>query len=202
MAGPYNTGLLDDFNRGDGDPGTNWLSPVYSTFAELVIATNTLAHNGWSANYWLSLLQEDQEVFCKIAAVPSTNIAALIARLQNPGNDSTINHYSLEMDGGNSYIAKVVAGARTQLGGNLGVTFAANDLGALTTKGTTIAAWRNTGGGWTNIGEVTDSAIPGTGYIGVVNSNDATFAIDDFGGGSISDPTATSFPRRGMALAS
>lgn len=189
MAFPV-TSVLDDFNRADGDPGSNWSPEILNNYLRLTIASNQLTDNStaFESNYWnASQFGPDCEVYCDIVAMP-TNSFSLVARMQNPDNDASVVWYELSIDPTNSYLLKCSSGyaSRAQLGANLGVAFSAGDKAGLEVSGSTITAYRYTGGSWSAIDSRTDSDVSGAGYVGIILWNDSTTTIDNFGGGSTS----------------
>ena len=65
------------------------------------------------------------------------------------------------------------------------VPFAAGDSLGLQVIGSTLTAYRKPGAGaWTSVGSVTDTAIPGAGYVSYT-LGDTTIRGGAFGGGSI-----------------
>lgn len=179
------TPVLDDFNRADlASLGPTYGANVHSAWPSFSIASNQ-ASNGVTAfrsNYWLEQFQESQECYATLAVAA---MPRMLCRLQNPG--ASPNYYEFSAAAPNAFLVRTVAGARTQLGANLTYTPAIGDMVGLQVEGAAIRAWLNVaGGGWTLLGERTDSAIPGAGWIGFAAPTVASNIIDDFGGGGFS----------------
>ncbi len=186
MAAPT-TAVLDTFTRADESPAVGWTADVSgASYVNLKVVSNqALPISAFCSAYWnAGSFTGDQEVYATVPTIGAPIYSSLLARIQNAG--ATVSYYELRWDAGNSYLFKVVSGAASvQIGGNLGVAIAAGDKLWLTVIGTTLTAYRFTGGVWVQIGQQTDGSISGAGSIGVWIQNSTTAAFDDFGGGSL-----------------
>jgi len=183
------TGLLDDFNRADqtsGLLGTDWnvnINAGTHTNHDILVNQCKADAGAFSSNWWTTRFGVDQEASAIIVATPTTGSFRLYARLGDPGTTRAFG-YELEITATDSFISKAIAPSftRTSLL-TLGVMFGSGNKARLRCVGTTISAWRDTGSGYTQVGSVTDTAIPTDGYIGIWTENNAVTVIDDFTGG-------------------
>lgn len=191
MAFPT-TSLLDNFNRADSTTslGSNWTSPLESTFSSPGILSNQAYCGGgtfkdayWNVNQWT-----DVEAWVTLVALPTGVIQSrLYARVQNPGNASTLQGYWIQVNGaGASWIGKTIANTLITLNSSGAPTFAAGDSVGITVVGTLITMYRKpAAGAWAASITATDTDISGPGYIGIQTRNDSLTKWDDFGGGGI-----------------
>lgn len=179
------TPLLDDFTRADAATlGASWGANIQSGWASHNIVSNQASNlaAAFKSNYWLVPFGADQEAYCTLA---TAFMAPLICRGSNFGG-STPNYYEMSNSGANVFLVKGVAGTRTQLGPNIGVTLAAGDKACLQVEGPAIRAYRlPSGGAWTLLREETDYDVDGIGFIGVRSEFANSIVFDDFGGGSL-----------------
>jgi hypothetical protein len=190
--GPSENALLDDFNRADdaSSLGGNWNAGVLSGYTSLGIQTNrAYLSAGYKSNYWATQFGADQQAYVKIPVLPTTDIVALVARLQNPGTASR-NYYMVQIadfgSGLEVYLYKVVAGTPTFLTGIAGAgDFSAGDGIGISCVGSTITGWWYHDGVWDmGVGApVTDASVSGPGYVGMYVDDDTTVRLDDFTGG-------------------
>ena len=85
MPGPYSSPVLDDFNRANGAPGSNWTADIRDFGIALPsIASNQLARNADFNDGWWNptTFHAYQEVFCTISAMPNNGAMRLMARVQ------------------------------------------------------------------------------------------------------------------------
>lgn len=199
MAAP-STPILDNFNRADENPAVGWTADVSAGgYANFQVLSNQMAPaaGAFSSAYWnATAFGSDQECYLTVPTLGAATYTSILARIQNPG--ASVSFYEFSWDAGNSYLLKAVAGgARTQLGGSLGVVISAGDKVWLNVTGSTITSYRFTGGAWAVMDVPrTDTAITGAGYVGAWVQNDTAVRLDDFGGGAIivqsaSTPTHT-----------
>lgn len=135
----------------------------------------------------------DQEAFATLATIATANFQDVYCRVQGEGNTATAKAYFCGYDGslnggsGAVYIYKLVAGVFTQLGSNVNVTLASLDKICIQAIGTAIAGYYFHGGVWNTSANIqaTDSAISGSGKLGVDLSCAGAFRMDEFGGGAI-----------------
>lgn len=203
------TAVLDSFTRADEGPppSASWADKILSADSNgLKVSGNQLVPGGAptvpASSYWSAeTFGPDVEVFCTIATPPTTAGAnpSLWARLATPGVAGTTDGYRLS--------ASAAAGAAndtlllqrydndtpTSLGAtiNIGADWAAGDGFGMTIIGSTITVYyKPAAGDWTALTTRDDSTYAAAGFIGVRIATDTTIAVDDFGGGTISFPTA------------
>lgn len=134
---------------------------------------------------WNILLPADQEIQIDMPVRPPSGggYAVFVWRLQ--ATSSYDNTYETEIDEvtpGTQRVRvyKIVATAYTQLG-STHTAFADNDVFYASALGTTILMQQN---GTTRV-SVSDSAISGSGYLGIGGFADSTFRLDNLRGGGI-----------------
>lgn len=196
------TGVLDDFNRADGDitTGSNWV--VFPLFnANLDIISNQVGSSagGTDGNIYNTSYGPDVEVYTTVKVVPPAGDAVeLWFRITNStvGNETMyLAQFSMVTGSNNDTAAlhKFVNGSFTgDIGGaiSLGVDYATDDVLGIRMVGDTVTFYRN----GTSIGTRTDSSISAAGLLGLsMPSSDASGRVDDFGGGTF--VAATSTPR-------
>ena len=190
-AGPYNSPVLDDFNRADGAPGANW-GQAASTYSVPNIVSNQLDWFQFPSAYWAaSTFAANQEVFAKGvdtgAGLPEVGF---LLRFANP-NTGTESGYEVEAISEGLGWAEAFrwdAGARTSLGYSNFIVPTGDVYLAASIIGSTITLYSGTDGiTWTSRQTWTDTTYNRTGYIGLyaVNNNTLTSALDNFGGGTI-----------------
>lgn len=191
MAFPT-TSLLDAFNRADENPvNTNW-GDVHPAVSEMRIVSNQLVGQvagSFNCSHWETSFGADQEAWATLAAKWSSNNhqADLWVRTQNPpGGD--LDSYSLKVydDGADEIITlwRQINTGDTLIGSVVATITAGDGLG-ISAIGTTIRAYHKIGAGaWTEVLNVTDSVITGTGYLAVGASPAGTIVWDNFGGGT------------------
>lgn len=187
MAFP-NTSVLDAFTRADAATlGASWGIDVEANYPSLAIVTNRAAPAAaFKSNYWLSQFAADQEAWATLVALTAASWIRLVIRGQNLGPNATF--YMITVDStGAFFIDKQVAGTVTnlQVVGGAGTVVAGHKVG-VQVIGTTVKAFKDTGGGFVEVGSVVDTAITGAGYIGIQIGNGTGAILDDFGGGAIS----------------
>lgn len=191
MAFPT-TSRLDDFNRANDTAslGANWTSPLESGFSSLgIISNQAYAAADFKDDYWNTSYAADQETWVTLPAlVGAGGPSQLWARVQNPGGGSLNGYWLQVLSTGGWTLGKTVAGAITTLGSGGGAGgVAAGDKIGLECIGTAISGYRYRAGAWSLLETVADSAVSGTGYIGLQVRGDATAVarFDDFSGGNL-----------------
>ena len=190
------TGILDNFNRAnEGPPPTGWTAWISPG---MLVSTNQMAPQdaGDNGAYWsTSMTGPDVEAWITIATQPGTAspCASLVAaRLDPAGGGSVGNCYAVQLNNLSGtdtvQIISVAASVNTVLATFNQEMGNGHKLG-IQCIGSVIHAWADVGGGWIELGNVTDTTWAGTGNnnkIGVYNKGDASSAAaryDDFGGG-------------------
>jgi len=185
-------GILDNFNRADGSPGSNW-SVAKNTYSVPSIILNELNWSQYPSMYWNpTVFDADQEIFVKTdAGAGGSRDAGLLFRWNNPGGGSE-NGYYLHCSLIDPYYAelfKIVSGSGTTLGYFNGVLDPADIWVWVTAIGSAITLYGSADGvHWTLRRTWTDTTFSGSGYIGLYQQNNGGGPyprLDDFGGGSI-----------------
>ncbi len=188
------TSVLDNFNRANGDPGTNWTFPVGNQGGlKFTIDTNQAAFpDSTNEGYWnVSTYGPDCEVYTGLPTVAGSDFE-MYMRVASPGG--SFNCYALKW---NSVFQRlnyfrVDSGVFTQLGANddsVAGPVSGDSVGA-EINGTTLTAHIKQGGTWAAYATRTDSTYSAAGYLGWYD-NSSTLRGDNFGGGTIGGVTAT-----------
>jgi hypothetical protein len=196
MAFPT-TPVLDPFTRANENPLANgsWasLTPFDGGGMKLVsnTARSSIADGSWAGSYWSAgNFGPDTEVFVTVVTKPATNghVFDLYVR-GNSGDLTNFPSYSLEYSrqaGTDAFkFIRYDVGSSTQLGSTMNQEVSNGDAIGLSVVGTTLTAWyKASGGSWASLGTTTDGTYAGSGKI-AFDSNDASGAMDDFGGGTL-----------------
>jgi hypothetical protein len=173
----------DNFNRANETPLAAPWSTCFGGGARLVSNAITSVANTESGSYYFDTWGADQESMATVGNLsPNTNYAELLVRADGSGNA-----FGLVTDGqsgaGHTEFARWNAGTYTALGG-VATTFANGDKMRLTVSGSsgsiTLTAYKDTGGGWVQVGQITGQTGPNSGAPGVAAYGLAT--IDDWTG--------------------
>jgi hypothetical protein len=192
MAFPT-TSILDNFNRADGDVGSNWGAPAWIDTVRLAISTNQVQFNdaGGGGYYNVSTYGPDSEVYITITTLSGS--LELYLRLDTPG--AAANGYRLRFRSAFAQLLyyRLDGGVATQLGATDTLTLSSGDSVGGDMVGSTLTAYTNQGA-WGSISTRTDTTYTAAGYIGIDGSATAMLA-DNFGGGTIgAAPPATPGP--------
>jgi len=191
MAFPV-TSLIDDFNRANAASlGAGWSDMPSPGLPTHEIVSNQAAPpaGGFSCNYRTTIVAADQEVWATFPVIPSLGAGRLLGRIQNPNTGSESAYYITIFDSQDWYLEKSVASGlgsavTLQTLGSAG-DFQAGWKVGMSIVGTTIKCYKNTGGGWAQVGtDQTDSSVTGAGYIGFETANNTNTRWEDFGGGA------------------
>lgn len=188
--GPNGSSILDSFTRANAATlGANWTADITGqAYTSFQIVSNAATPNAgaFSNNYWNTSYGPNCEAFVTIKNLGTQVFDSLMVRLTNQGTTSATG-YSLEWDNTNHcYLFRIDPSfTNVQLGANIPVTIANGYRIGLSIQGSTIKAWVDSGGGWTNVGTATDTAYAAAGKIGMWAQNDTTSTYTNFGGGSI-----------------
>jgi hypothetical protein len=186
VSGPYNTPVLDSFTRANASTlGSNWTAdPLHQSYVSFGIVSNLCENNGHPscANWWSqNFFPASQEAYVTVTQPGSGTYSELLCRVQFPGTASA-RGYALRWDSSHIYVYNP---AGTDISGSLTPTVSAGDRVGLSCVGNQITAWHDTGSGWVNIWSGTDTTYAGSGYVGLVDSNDSgTLELSNFGGGA------------------
>jgi hypothetical protein len=209
------TGILDAFGdvsqpRNLSVWNANWSSGglfagEWQTNATGASSTGTNSGDGWDISYG-----PDSEIYCTLSAKPTDGqYIALYLRCTDFSGGASQDGYEMELDpvAGTDTITvyRIDNGVFTAVTPNpiASQEFSVGDGFFYEIIGSTHKAYRRSAGVWSQIGSnLTEATYPAAGLIGLQGSGQ----IDDFGGGTVvvggsTTPTATGFPRRGMALA-
>ena len=206
MAFPT-TSVLDDFNRANESPvNTNWAAIPDIADGEMNLNTNAVraAEASTSMSHWSAAsFGPDMEVFITVVVWEDANGSNhflhvrldpsgttgidgyQMATTKRSGQDDQIEIVRLDAD------TETILGSVFDVGGELDDGI---DIG-LEVIGTTIAVYRDTGGGWSQDFSREDSTYDGTSpHVRIaMGMEDESGSMDDFGGGTVA-VTTVSFP--------
>jgi RHS repeat-associated protein len=199
LDGPT-TDVLDDFNRGEENPVTqwgNWASTGIAGGTPLPVSQNVLTRGNSGTAYRLAENTGDSEAFYTIAAAPTNlNAQYLYVALQDVGSaayDGCALVLAADGQGALSLLLRRYDdGAPTDLAPGVSVSLASGDKLLLRKTGSALEGWAFSGGVWTLRVSASGCSYSG-GKIGV-RFHDSSFgngggSIDDFGGtGFTTDP--------------
>ena len=197
MAYPW-TNLLDTFNRGDEGPppGLYWDSGIRNGDESLIVSSNECRVDATGGPdfgaCWYTQTEATAnwcEAYVTISWLPSTgNSVEVLARVRDPAT-AAVDGYAVRYSntgghgGGAVYIYRIDNDVYTQIASQI-VLFANGDGLGIRCNGSSITAWRKTGGAWVQQTSAVDATYPDAGLIGLaVNNNDTSIRFDDFGGG-------------------
>jgi hypothetical protein len=185
------TAILDNFNRTNGEVGSNWTQWGSGTPS---IVSNCLAASAGSEfnMYW------NPSTFgpnCEVYITDTDDLGEgavlelrLYARLSNPG--SSLSGYAAirQYQTGDWYIVRLDNGSWTQLGSVISNPGAEDGRAfGLEVNDNIITLYTKTpGGSWTAIGSVTDYTYTNAGHIAMAGKSwSGNVLYDDFGGGTV-----------------
>jgi hypothetical protein len=182
--------LLDNFNRANETPiGGNWTpGGVDSDDNAVDLSSNAVVAGNTSPSctaYWnAATFGPDVEVYLTVATKPATSAyVRLYCRVASP-NTTTPDGYMLQAEtasGGTDLVRlfRMDDGGFTQIGSSYTTEWSSGDLFGVEAVGDAISAYRNTGGGWTQIITATDGTYSAAGSVG--------FGFQASGGGAVAD---------------
>jgi hypothetical protein len=195
------TSVIDDFNR--ASLGGNW-SEMTDADGPLAIYSSTILGGAPATNYcgsyWnVATYGPDCEAYITYTGAGLTGeYFGLWIRAQGPGA-ANIDGYKVtysDVGGGSLSLIKVTNfTTEVTLDSLAAVPTSGHKIG-IQAVGDLITGWRDTGGGWTQILDATDSTYAGAGHI-VIDLFDIgsdTARLDNFGGGTISGVDNTTKP--------
>lgn len=189
---PFNTPLLDNFDRADAASlGANWTD----LFNGCAIASNQAAGEAAGANFcmWnVATYGPDCEAWIEFSALPGNNLTfGVYLGLVDTGSVVNIDGYLVSFvhqTGGTDIvrITRITNAVGTQLGADISQEFAATDyLGIRRVVSTgTISALRFDGTDTTVIGTRTDTTYTAVGNLALTIEG-TTGRINSFGGGNL-----------------
>lgn len=185
MAFGDDSSLLDNFNRSNEDPMTGWTDVVDGWEVVANEAAPGQANQNLSV-YAGSTFGPDQECYVDVQRKPNNNDSIGLFVQYVSGPDGYIIHWLARSGAGSDELEfhRVDDGSATQLGSDTIDEYATADkVGASITNGNP-EAWRDDGGGWTQIDTRTDGTYDAISNIGLYGW-DATADGDNFYGGTI-----------------
>lgn len=206
------TGILDDFNRGDGALGSNWPSSVTEFNSACAIASSAVvaADAGINDARWITSFGPDTEVFATVGTIPAINTRwqQLFARIANPSSAS-LDCYAVRLQRFDAtpetraYYFRYDNGTATQLG--LVVTGlpypTTGQKHGLAITGSTLTGYQFDSGVWTAFETRSDPTYSAAGYIGLGFLDNNCGTLDDFGGGTIAGgPTGNEYIETGSGV--
>lgn len=210
MAFPT-TGILDSFTRADEGPppSASWDYPINSSFSSgsgMSVLSNVIGSSDatFCGSYWKTSYGPNSEVFVTLSTLPSSGVDVFVdVRIVSPGSggsggtsgDSYSTSWVNQAGSDQLIYYRVDNAVYTQLGstetpGNM----TAGDKFGVEMIGSTIQAYRYTGGTWAAFGTSrSDSTYSAAGSIGC-GVGDNTGRLDDFGGGTVVPANRTVTP--------
>ena len=148
-------GVLDNFNRTDGDVGAGW-SKIWSGDYAFVIATNLLKcpwSSNWAGGGWNAATYQDCEAYVTIPTVSSADKCGVYARMSVLNTAGGPDGYRVISDGsGTISIQRLDDGTPATLGATISQALSNGDSLGIECIGSTIKAWyKASGGSWTEI---------------------------------------------------
>lgn len=190
MAFPT-TSVLDNFNRANGDAGSNYTANGYNFgFVIPQISSNTLKRNssGTSDAYWnVAQYGPDVEAYIDISTDLVSDDYGFSIRFINPVS-ANVSGYFLHIGASaadTTKIERVDNGAFTVLGSSVAQTWATGEKFGVSAVGSTLSVFRYTAGAWgAAYATRTDSTYTAAGYIDIYITG-TTGRYDNFGGGTV-----------------
>jgi hypothetical protein len=187
MAFPTNSTVLDNFNRANGGPGTNWSNYYGDSACAIVSNALTGIASSYGGSYWnVTTFGPDCEIYYDVPTAAAGDALNLVARGANMGGGSP-NGYTIYItpNTGVWTFGRLDAGAFTQLGATVTQVVSNADAVGMSVVGSTITAYyKASGGSWTSIATRTDTTYSAAGNFGFELQN-ATLRIDNFSGGTV-----------------
>lgn len=173
-----------------------------SSHSTLTISSNRIhgsASGSVCSGYFNETLGPNAEVYVDVETWNSDGFT-LYLRVTNP-NSGTLNYYIMNIGGASPVVGfyKMVSGSENQVGSDTSVSVATgNKIGfSVEDSGSNVVlkAWKDTGGGWSQIATATDSSSPltGSGYAGVDTWQNNVYIDNFYAGTIISVPNAPTF---------
>lgn len=191
--------LLDDFNRADGGLGSGWVSPAVGDAgtARIVASEYQGSASAQTSALWNGFSAADEEVFYKLAALSAAGDHVKLYVRADVATAGATSNYQLRVtqSTGTWEVRKTVAGTASTVATFTRAMAAGDSLG-FRAVGTTLEAWyKSAAGSWTLVGTTTDSSVTAAGYIGIGMGFGITIEphVDDFGGGTVSIGSASTY---------
>lgn len=186
------TSVLDDFNRGDGNVGVEWVTPSQDGGVQGVIVSNQLAavSAGEAAVTSAQSFGPDAEVFTDVPVLPGAGVQMECAVRTN--NLFSPTQYKLKITANTGlweFRYRLAAASVLIVAGPTQVLSAGDGFG-MRVIDTGLEAWYKPAAGiWTQLFTTTDSNVTKTAtpnYI-AVHMYDTTTRLDNVGGGSLEE---------------
>lgn len=177
------TSVLDNFDRANGDLGSNWTGPIANGADDTTISSNqvtgataNICTDGWNP----STVGPDCEAHI---GVPTRSGQVGLYLGLSALTSSPNGYYARTDDVGNWIIWRIDSGSFVQLGSTVADYNSYTAIG-FERIGSTLKLYRLTSGSWVEVMSRTDATYTAAGYIGFRVSN-TTIRVNDFGGGTI-----------------
>lgn len=191
------TDVLDNFNRANaGSLGANWtqyITAFTGTRDGQIVSNQATGDLGTTSQVWWnpSTFDADQEAYFTIATLPSdTELVDIWLRLASIGSGTT-DGYTFRVtfaSGADTFDIRRLDNATGTSLDTATVTVSAGDSIGATAIGDELTFWHKPAAGeWTEILSATDATYSAGGHIGISLANQ-TVRIDDFGGGTHTEP--------------
>jgi hypothetical protein len=185
------TPVLDDFNRANGNAGSNWTMFRATAFAAMNISANAAVDSSSTAyawNFWnAATFGPDCEAYVTVSSAVNGDILRIGGHVVNAGTSSASGYFVQVSGTGVWTILRVDAGPSTTLATGPTSPIASGDKIGIRFTGSVVTALRWTSaGGWSKVMsyDTASDAIRYTGP-GRIAVEFRTSTIDDFGGGTI-----------------
>lgn len=198
MPSPQSS-ILDNFNRADSAVtlGSNWtLATDFGAGGTDDGISSQKAYNPtafeYKVMYWnAASYGADSEVYFKISTQPTANAGdwpAIAIRLRQEGVGTTDGYFlSIDFPVAASVALEIQRfdnDASTTLGSAVNISYSDGDIFWITAIGSTLTAYTNNGGSFTQILQRTDATYGSGGHLGLYLPGNVTDTrVDDFGGG-------------------
>jgi hypothetical protein len=209
------TGVLDDFNRAGPGVGANWSNDPFhgGSTAYAIQGSTVVGATGYSEEWWnAATYGPDCELFVTVVTKPTEGSSGqgfwVNSRLVQPSAAAST------ADGYDVFVSTLVGTDKVQImrydnaistvltPDTLTQEFASGESLGIEIIGTTITAYRKSGGTWSSIGSRTDGTYSAAGFLSFGWSDSGTNPgrFDDFGGGTVVAAAATNAPRTFNAI--
>lgn len=181
MAFPE-TGILDDFNRGDeGPPMTDWTDQQSGLE---VFSNQTRSDSGGSRSFYTANTYGPNSECYATADITSGSWGVWVRVKEIGANYDGYEGYAQEATN-EVELYRIDDAGFTELGSGVAFTWANGDSLGMDIIGDALKVYVNDGGaGWVEKRSETDATYGAAGYTGLFLS-DTTIRVDDFGGGTI-----------------
>lgn len=193
MAFPT-TPILDDFNRADEGPppSASWSFPITTNAGNgLGVSSNHLVPLPSNAESWYQVAYggKHQEVYIDITDKSTAGVISLFVCIANPEQDNTADGYKVSVDIATQVgtIYRLDNAVATTLGSSFSFNPSNGDSIGIDANTTSIRYMTKTSGVWSEVASRSENTYRG-GYLGV-GIGGSLQVLDNFGGGTVSEPT-------------